>query len=109
MQLFHGKPIAAGWAGKCHACAQLADLAKGDYLLFMDADTRADPALLGGAMAIALETQCALVSAFPSQVAGTFWELAVLPMIQFLIVTLLPALPREHPRGQGVQEKGSVA
>ncbi len=90
VQLFHGKPIASGWAGKCHACAQLAVHAKGEYLLFVDADTRAEPALLGGALAIAMDTKCALVSAFPTQITGTFWEHVVLPMLQFLIVTLLP-------------------
>lgn len=85
-----GRPIAPGWAGKCHACAQLAEQAKGDYLLFVDADTRAEPLLLGSALAVAEATGADLVSAFPRQVAGTFWEWVVMPMLQFLIVTLLP-------------------
>lgn len=90
IRLLPGKPIAAGWAGKCHACAQLAQHAEGDYLLFLDADTRAEPNLLGAALALAEQTQADLVSAFPRQVVGSFWERVVLPMLQFLIVTLLP-------------------
>ena len=90
IRLVPGKPIASGWAGKCYACAQAAQEAKGEYLLFLDADTRAEPGLLGAALAMAEETGADLVSAFPRQVVGSFWERAVLPMLQFLIVTLLP-------------------
>ena len=90
VRLVRGEPITPGWAGKCHACSQLALHATGDYLLFLDADTRAEPALVGSALAISEETGAGLVSAFPRQVTGSFWERAVLPMLQFLIVTLLP-------------------
>ncbi len=90
VRLLSGSPILPGWAGKCHACAQLAQQAEGEFLLFMDVDTRAEPALLGASLAIAEETQADLVSAFPRQVVGSFWERVVLPMLQFLIVTLLP-------------------
>lgn len=90
VRLVRGRPIAPGWAGKCHACAQLAEQAQGDYILFVDADTRAEPGLVGAAVAIAEETGADLVTAFPRQVVGSFWERVVLPMLQFLIVTLLP-------------------
>lgn len=90
VRLVAGKPILPGWAGKCHACAQLATQAVGEYLLFMDADTRAMPGLIGAGLALAEETQSDLVSAFPQQKVGSFWERVVLPMLQFLVVTLLP-------------------
>jgi len=90
IRLVPGRPITPGWAGKCHACAQLSEQARGDYLLFVDADTRAEPGLLGAALAVAEETNADLVSAFPRQIVGSFPERVVLPMLQFLIVTLLP-------------------
>ena len=93
VQLLRGKPIAAGWAGKVWACSQLGAeaLSRGaDYLLFLDADTRAKPALVGAALQHAQETGAGMVSAFPYQVAGSFWERVTLPMIQFLIITFLP-------------------
>ena len=34
-----GEPLPAGWAGKPYACFQAAQQAKGDWLLFTDADT----------------------------------------------------------------------
>src|SRR5579871_3398150 len=55
-RLISGRSIVPGWAGKCHACTQLGEQAKGEYLLFVDADTRAEPGLLGSALALAEET-----------------------------------------------------
>ena len=91
--LLRGAPIAPGWAGKVWACHQLgqAALARGaDWLLFVDADTRAQQGMAGAALAHAQTTGAGMVSAFPYQVTGTFWERVVLPMLQFLIVTFLP-------------------
>ena len=93
VHLLHGKPIEAGWAGKVWACTQLGQeaLDRGaDWLLFLDADTRAKPELLSASLAHAQETQAGMVSTFPYQVTGTFWERVVLPMLHFLIITFLP-------------------
>lgn len=93
LSLLHGKPIEAGWAGKVWACRQLGDtaLAEGaDWLLFLDADTRAQPDLIGALLAHAQQTNAGMVSTFPYQVTGTFWERIALPMLQFLITTFLP-------------------
>ena len=91
--LLCGRPIEAGWAGKVWACQQLgaAALERGaDWLLFLDADTRAKRGLVGAALQHGQETGAGMVSAFPYQQTGTFWERVTLPMIQFLIVTFLP-------------------
>ena len=93
VELLRGKPIAAGWAGKVWACSQLGAeaLNRGaDYLLFLDADTRAKPGLVGAALQRSQETGAGMISAFPYQIAGSFWERVTLPMIQFLIITFLP-------------------
>ena len=93
VQLLAGQPIEAGWAGKVWACSQLGAEALNlgaDWLLFLDADTRAKPSLVGAALQLAQETGAGMVSAFPYQVAGSFWERVALPMIQFLIITFLP-------------------
>ena len=93
VELLSGRPIEAGWAGKVWACSQLGAeaLERGaDWLLFLDADTRANPALVGAALQLAQETDAGMVSAFPYQIADSFWERVTLPMIQFLILTFLP-------------------
>jgi chlorobactene glucosyltransferase len=93
VQLLRGQPIEPGWAGKVWACRQLGEAALkqgADWLLFMDADTRALPDLIGAALAYAQETGAGMVSTFPYQVTDTFWERVTLPMLHFLIVTFLP-------------------
>jgi len=41
-------------------------------------------------LAHAQQTNAAMVSTFPYQIVGTFWERVTLPMLQFLITTFLP-------------------
>src|SRR5579871_1260818 len=91
--LLRGQPIPPGWAGKVWACHQLgqAALERGaDWLLFVDADTRSRPGMALAALAHAQATNAGMVSTFPYQITGTFWEHVVLPMLPFLIITFLP-------------------
>lgn len=112
VRLLHGKPIESGWAGKVWACTQLGEaaLAQGaDWLLFLDADTRSQPGLLGTALAHAQTTNAGMVSTFPYQVTGTFWERVVLPNLHFLIITFLPVrMVWESPFPQLVAACGQV-
>ena len=91
--LLRGETKPPSWAGKVWACRQLGDaaLAEGaDWLLFVDADTRARPGLATVALHHAQITGADMVSTFPYQITGTLSERIVLPMLQFLIVTFLP-------------------
>ena len=68
LRLICGKPIEAGWAGKVWACKQLGEAAiseGADWLLFLDADTRAKPDLVGALLAHAQQTDAAMVSTYP--------------------------------------------
>ncbi|MEC8278400.1 MAG: glycosyltransferase family 2 protein, partial [Myxococcota bacterium] len=40
LKVIEGTPLPRGWVGKPHACHQLANSARGDLLLFIDADTQ---------------------------------------------------------------------
>src|SRR5579862_1615116 len=93
VELLRGRTIEPGWAGKVWACSQLGEeaLSRGaNWLLFLDADTRAQPALFGAALAYAQSTGAGMVSTFPYQATGSFWEQVALPMLHFLIITFLP-------------------
>ncbi|MCS6777821.1 MAG: glycosyltransferase [Chloroherpetonaceae bacterium] len=93
VQLLQGRPIEPGWAGKVWACAQLGEaaLSQGaDWLLFLDADTRAHPDFVGTILAYGQTTGAGMVSGFPYQIAHSFWERAAMPMLHFLITTFLP-------------------
>jgi cellulose synthase/poly-beta-1,6-N-acetylglucosamine synthase-like glycosyltransferase len=46
LKILSGTPLPAGWVGKPWACQQLAEAARGELLLFTDADTRHHPKML---------------------------------------------------------------
>lgn len=80
-----------GWAGKNLACFQLAGAASHDLLVFIDADViLADDALQRLADHFATRTDTALLSGFPRQIIGTFWEAMLIPLIHFLLLGFLP-------------------
>ena len=55
-------PLPDGWTGKPHACAIGADAASGDWLLFVDADTVAEPGLISASVWINIGNTRAVVS-----------------------------------------------
>ncbi|MCW4679745.1 glycosyltransferase [Bacillus pumilus] len=85
-----GRPLKPGWLGKSYACSQLAEVAASDWLLFLDADVR----LKRGAIEAVYEQLCAqkmgMLSGFPEQKTGTFFEHLVVPMMMFTIGCHLP-------------------
>jgi cellulose synthase/poly-beta-1,6-N-acetylglucosamine synthase-like glycosyltransferase len=80
-----------GWAGKNLACYQLAGAASHDLLVFVDADViLADDGLQRLADYFAEQPGVALLSGFPRQIIGTFWEAMLIPLIHFLLLGFLP-------------------
>ena len=84
------RPLPAGWIGKQHACAQLARAARGDWILFLDADVRLWPDAVRRALDYALRSGASLVSMFPRQITSTWGERLIVPMIFFLLLSYLP-------------------
>ena len=89
-RVVEGAPLPPGWTGKAWACHQLAAAARGEFLLFTDADTAHDPASLGVCVGHALETNAALLSAWPRQITRTWSEHAVIPLVYVLLLGALP-------------------
>jgi chlorobactene glucosyltransferase len=79
LKVIEGQPLASGWLGKNWACAQLAEAARGDYLLFTDADTQHHPYTIREAVAAMLASGAALLSGLPRQEMKTWGELVTLP------------------------------
>ena len=74
-------PLPSGWTGKNNAVTMGARSARGSWLLFTDADTVHIPGSLTRALAEATENHADLLSYSPEQIAVTFWEMAVLPVV----------------------------
>lgn len=74
-------PLPDGWTGKNNAVTAGVRQARGQWLLFTDADTVHLPGSLARALAEARDNNAELLSYSPEQIAVTFWEMAVLPMV----------------------------
>jgi len=84
-----GRPLPAGWFGKAFACDQLATLARGDLLIFTDADTMHAPTMIRSVVGAAA-SGADLVTAFPEQEIGGWSEALVVPLMLFTVWALLP-------------------
>ncbi|MEP7226171.1 MAG: glycosyltransferase family 2 protein [Gemmatimonadales bacterium] len=91
LRLLRGEKLPAGWYGKPWACFQGYRAAKGDILLFTDADTRHAPELLARAVGALAKERADLVTVAPMQRCITFWERVVMPQVWLLLAL------RYHP------------
>ena len=81
VRVIEAGPLPQGWTGKNNAVACGVREARGEWLLFTDADTVHLPGSLGCALAEAREREAAMLSYSPEQIAVTFWEMAILPVV----------------------------
>jgi len=79
-----------GWCGKQHACAALAELATGPFLVFLDADVRLAPGSLARMAGFLRDSKADLASGFPRQEAVGLVEQMVIPLIHFILLGFLP-------------------
>ena len=81
VQVIDADPLPEGWTGKNNAVATGARAARTNWFLFTDADTIHLPGSLPRALREARENGADLLSYSPEQIAVTFWEKAVLPVV----------------------------
>lgn len=79
-------PLADGWFGKQWACHVGMQHARGELLLFTDADTRHQPDLLNRLVHLRAARGADLISVSGNQEMVTFWERAVQPVVFALIL-----------------------
>lgn len=70
-----------GWVGKNYAASIGAAAAKGEWLVFTDADTYQYPGAMRRALADAVDHDAVMVSYSPEQEMETWWERALIPYV----------------------------
>ncbi|MFZ2286019.1 MAG: glycosyltransferase family 2 protein [Bacteroidales bacterium] len=85
-----GSELPEGWTGKNRACHNLAAEARGEYLLFLDADVIAGNDLLRNAVSWSVKHNLTLLSMFPGQLMKTRGEKIVVPFMFRILLSLLP-------------------
>ena len=84
-------PLASGWLGKNFACASLACEAKGKWLLFLDADAQLAENAIARMVGEAQKRRLKFLSCWPGLEMGSFWERALMPMLNFVVFSIFPA------------------
>lgn len=96
LRLVDGQPLPAGWLGKNWACQQLAEQARGDYLLFADADVSWSPGALAALVDLAAKESSDLLTVWPTQQTVSRSERLVVPLLSLAIVGYLPIVLVHH-------------
>ncbi len=91
IRLISGGPLPSGWVGKPHAASQLGDAARGEILLFMDADVELKAGGLERLLSLTERPACGrVITAMPEQLSVTFVERLILPLLPLTYLAWLP-------------------
>lgn len=89
LHLIKGKEKPNDWLGKPWACHQLSQEAKGDILVFIDADVWLENTAISKVIKGLGKSD--VITVWPKQEVVSFWEQLIIPMIYYGLYTLLPA------------------
>jgi len=90
--LIQSDGLPEGWLGKNYACYKLAENATGKHFLFLDADVRIHGSVISEAVGYLKKYNLKLLSVFPIQQRITFGEKISVPIMNYILLTLLPLL-----------------
>jgi chlorobactene glucosyltransferase len=90
VRVINGKPLPDDWYGKPYAMHQLAEEAKGEILLFTDADTVHTPTSIAWAVTNMQDLKADMISGYVGQIFFTFGEIITVPLMFFLTGFAIP-------------------
>ena len=100
VQRVNPPPLPDGWVGKSWACCNGAAAATGEWILFMDADVRLNPAAVRTVVEWARREHADLATIAPKVEMRSFWERLVLPFYMQVVLTYFrtPHVNRPHSK-----------
>ncbi len=90
LRVLETRELPPGWVGKNYAVSLGAAEARGEWLLFTDADAEHLPGSTTAALADAAATGAELISYSPEQETPTWWERAIIPFVYVRLGQLFP-------------------
>ena len=84
------KELPQGWTGKCHALYKAVEHASGEWLAFLDADSKLERTALGHCYHEAVLHRVNLVTLIPKFVVRTFWDKVLQPVFAAMCCILFP-------------------
>jgi len=106
LRLLQAGRLPDGWVGKNHALWTGVQQAKGDWLLFTDADAEHDPGSAARALQIAQEHEAALVSFSPEQVTEEWYEKALIPYVYLRLAKFFSYDAVNDPKSKAAAANG---
>jgi glycosyltransferase involved in cell wall biosynthesis len=90
IKLINSEGLPNGWLGKNYACHIMSNHARGEYLLFLDADVWLKGGIISNTIAMAEKHHLGLLSIFPKQKMLSIGEIISVPNMNYILLTLLP-------------------
>jgi len=90
IKLLEAQILPSDWKGKNYACHTLAQHAKGNYLLFLDADVTIHNDFVFKIVSLAKKEKYALISCFPEPITLSFGEKITVTTVYYILLSLLP-------------------
>jgi len=89
--------LAPGWTGKNHALHQGTLAARGEWFLFVDADSHLSPSNLSSALSYARLHKVDMLSLIPVLRNKTFWEKVLVPYLSGILLLRFPLAKVNDP------------
>ncbi|MBI9064075.1 MAG: glycosyltransferase [Marinilabiliaceae bacterium] len=96
IRLIRSTELKPGWLGKNHACYTMAQAARGAFLLFIDADVTLSGTIVEEAVHTLKKQKLGLLSFFPKQLILSSGEKVSVPIMNYILLTLLPLIFVRH-------------
>jgi chlorobactene glucosyltransferase len=106
LEVIEGNPLPEDWVGKSYALWRGVERAKGDWLLFVDADTASHPYMLTSVVKYVDENEIDMLSISPFQVLETFWERVIQPVVLSFIYYAFPYRRINDPKSKMAAANG---
>jgi glycosyltransferase involved in cell wall biosynthesis len=90
LKVIRGQPLPSGWGGKNWACHQLSKAARGDILIFTDADVFWEKGTLESLLLFRRSNNAEFVSVWPRQLTGSWLECVTVPLVDQILLGALP-------------------
>ena len=92
VRLIKGSELPDGWLGKSYACQQLSEEAKGEFLIFTDADTLHFKNSISCALGALLVNKLDALSVFARQITVTIHERMMVPFGNYFLLAFMPLM-----------------
>ena len=99
IKVFQGEDLPEGWLGKNFAAHQIAQQTDADFLVFIDADVRLSSRSIASSIAMMEDLKLDFLSPYPRQIAISWLERLVQPLLQWSWFVSVPLrIAEKFPR-----------